>query len=112
MQDLVDITEIERRIAASENVLVRCTAAWNSRLDNELERWLAEISIDGAPIQTLRLDVDDSRAWEALLSWRVLNIPALVFFRGGNRVETIIGTRPAPELELLFRRWFSGEDAT
>lgn len=103
--DAVDISELERRIDEEERLLVRCTASWNSGLDKELEDRLAQVWIRAPRVPVLRLDTDDPQTWNALRSWGVLNLPALVFFRSGEQVETVNGLRSVPQLELLIDRW-------
>jgi hypothetical protein len=106
MSELIDIEELQRRIGEKEELLVRCAASWNVRLDVQLEALLAEARVSGKPIQAVCLDTDDTRTWAALREWGVLNLPALVFFRGGCRAGTIIGLRALPELERLLAGWY------
>lgn len=101
MGNLIDIEELQQRIGEKEELLVRCTASWSLRLDVQLEALLAEAQVSGKPIQAVCLDTDAPSTWAALREWGVLNLPALVFFRGGCHVGTIIGLRALPELERL-----------
>jgi hypothetical protein len=109
MSNLIDIEELQRRIGEKEELLVRCTASWNVRLDVQLESLLAEARVNGKPIQAVCLNTDASSSWEALREWGVLNLPALVFFRGGCRVGTTIGLRALPELERLLAVWYGNQ---
>jgi|SRR5215510_3955911 len=106
MSNLIGIEELQRRISEKEELLVRCAASWNVYQDIQLEALLAEARVVDKPIQAVCLDADDPSAWAALREWGVLNLPALVFFRGGCRVGTIIGLRALPELEQLLTGWY------
>jgi thiol:disulfide interchange protein len=106
MSNLIDIEELQQHIDEKEELFVHCSASWNVRLDVQLEALLAEARVSSKQIQVVCLDTDDPRTWAALREWGVLNLPALVFFRGGCRVGTIIGLRALPELERLLAGWY------
>jgi hypothetical protein len=61
VNEAVDIDELERRIGEREELLVRCTASWNSRLDEDLVQRLKEVRIKGSVVPAVRLDTDDPR---------------------------------------------------
>ena len=50
-------------------------------------------------------DVADPVWWDDVRDWGVVNLPAIVFFRNGSRVETVIGLRPVADLEDTLSRW-------
>ena len=112
MQDAIDIDDLARRVGENEDVLLHCTASWNSRYDDELETLLDEVRVNGGRVRALRLDTDDTRSWPTLRSWGVLTLPALIFFRGGGRVGMLQGLRPLAELERVLTGWYGGRDAT
>jgi thiol:disulfide interchange protein len=89
----------------SGDVIVHCWAEWNT-YDSTCAERLAEAAQTRGVLHLCRShNVNDPTWWEDLRRWGVVNIPAIVFFRNGGRLETVIGLRPVEHLEAALSRW-------
>ena len=87
------------------DVIVHCWAEWNPD-DGRCAERLAEAARARGVLHLCRShDVADPVWWDDVRDWGVVNLPAIVFFRNGSRVETVIGLRPVADLEDTLSRW-------
>ena len=87
------------------DVIVQCWAEWNTYDVTCSERLAEAAQACGVSHLCRSHDVNDPAWWEDLRHWGIVNIPAIVFFRNGSRVETVIGLRPVEHLEATLARW-------
>jgi thioredoxin 1 len=93
-----DEAEFNSLLAESTVLVVDCTATWCGpcKLVAPLIDRLAEEYIDRAKI--FKLDIDANRALVKQLGIR--SIPAVIFFKAGEKVETIVGVKSYEEFSL------------
>jgi thioredoxin 1 len=90
-----DEAEFETRLATGKVLVVDCTATWCGPcklVAPLIDRLMAEYS-DRADI--CKLDVEPNRALAKKLGIR--NIPAVIFFKAGEKVQTIVGVKAYEE---------------
>jgi thioredoxin 1 len=97
-----DESEFESRLAVSKVLVVDCTATWCGPcklVAPLIDRLSAEYS-DRADI--CKLDVEPNRALAKKLGIR--NIPAVIFFKAGEKIETIVGVKAYEEFSLAVEK--------
>lgn len=93
-----DESEFESRLAAANVLLVDCTATWCGpcKLVAPIIDRLAVDYSDRAEI--FKLDVEPNRDLAKRLGIR--NIPAVILFKAGEKVETLVGVKSYEDYSL------------
>jgi thioredoxin 1 len=93
-----DQAEFDALLAEGNVLVVDCTAPWCGpcKLVAPLIDQLAEEYIDRAKV--FKLDIDANRAMAK--GWGIRSIPAVIFFKAGEKVETIVGVKSYEEFSL------------
>ena len=100
-----DEAEFEARLLAAKVLVVDCTATWCGpcKLVAPLIDRLAVEYSDRAEI--FKLDIDPHRDLAKKLGIR--SIPAVIFFKAGEKVETIVGVKSYEEFSLAIEKLLS-----
>jgi thioredoxin 1 len=87
-----DETEFDALLAEGNVLVVDCTATWCGpcKLVAPLIDRLAEEYVDRA--QVFKLDIDENKSIAKRFGLR--SIPAVIFFKAGEKVEIIVGVKP------------------
>ncbi len=99
---LKDETEFEARLLGAHVLVVDCTAPWCGPcklVAPLIDRLAAEYS-DRAEIY--KLDIDPNRDLAKKLGIR--SIPAVIFFKAGEKVATIVGVKSYEEFSLAVEK--------
>ncbi len=93
-----DESEFESRLAAANVLVVDCTATWCGpcKLVSPIIDRLAVDYSDRAAI--FKLDVEPNRDLAKRLGIR--NIPAVILFKAGEKVETLVGVKSYEDYSL------------
>ncbi len=97
-----DETELDALLAAEPLVVVDCTATWCGpcKLVGPMMDQLAEDYLERAKVFKLDLDNNGSVAKR----FGVKSIPAVMFFKNGELVETLVGVKPYAEFSAAVDR--------
>ena len=97
-----DEAEFEARLLAAKVLVVDCTATWCGpcKLVAPLIDQLAAEYGDRA--QVFKLDIDANKAFPKRFGIR--SIPAVIFFKAGEKVEIIVGVKPYEEFSAAVER--------
>lgn len=92
-----DETEFDSLLAAEPLLVVDCTATWCGpcKLVAPLIDKLADDFNDQAKI--MKLDIDENKSIAKRFGLR--SIPAVMFFKQGELVETLVGVKPYEEFK-------------
>jgi thioredoxin 1 len=93
-----DEVEFDALLVSSNVLVIDCTATWCGpcKLVAPLIENLAEEYIDRA--QVFKLDIDANKAVVKRLGIR--SIPAIILFKAGEKVETMVGVKSYEEFSL------------
>jgi thioredoxin 1 len=93
-----DEAEFDTLLAAGKVLVVDCTATWCGpcKLVAPLIDRLAIEYVDRA--QVFKLDIDVNRSMAK--GWGIRSIPAVILFKAGEKVETIVGVKSYEEFSL------------
>jgi thioredoxin 1 len=93
-----DETEFDTLLAEGNVLVVDCTATWCGpcKLVAPLIDRLAAEYGDRAGI--FKLDIDANKAFPKRFGLR--SIPAVIFFKAGEKIEIIVGVKPYEEFSL------------
>ena len=97
-----DEAEFDTLLAQGKILVVDCTATWCGpcKLVAPLIDRLAEEY--GNRAQVFKLDIDVNRAM--VKGWGIRSIPAVIFFKAGEKVETIVGVKSYEEFSLALEK--------
>jgi thioredoxin 1 len=97
-----DEAELDGLLATEPLVVVDCTATWCGpcKLIAPLMDQLAEDYIDRAKV--FKLDLDSNKALAK--RFEIKSIPAVMFFKQGQLVETLVGAKPYEEFTSALER--------
>jgi thioredoxin 1 len=97
-----DESEFESRLAAANVLVVDCTATWCGpcKLVSPIIDRLAVDYSDRAEI--FKLDVEPNRDLAKRLGIR--NIPAVILFKAGEKVETLVGVKSYEDYSLAIEK--------
>ena len=97
-----DETELDTLLANESVLVVDCTASWCGpcKLVAPLMDRLADEYSDRAKV--FKLDLDSNKALAK--RFEIKSIPAVMFFKKGERVETIIGVKPYEDFSSAVAR--------
>jgi thioredoxin 1 len=97
-----DESEFESRLATAKVLVVDCTAPWCGPcklVAPLIDRLAAEYS---ERAEIFKLDVEPNRDLAKRLGIR--NIPAVIFFKAGEKIETIVGVKSYEEFSLAVEK--------
>jgi thioredoxin 1 len=97
-----DEAEFDELLAAEPLLVVDCTATWCGpcKLVAPLMDQLADDYLDRAKV--FKLDLDSNKPLAS--RFEIKSIPAVMFFKGGQLVETIVGAKPYEEFTKALER--------
>lgn len=97
-----DETEFDALLAEGNILVVDCTASWCGpcKLVAPLIDRLAEEYVDR--VQVFKLDIDENKSIAKRFGLR--SIPAVIFFKAGEKVEIIVGVKSYEEFSLAVTR--------
>jgi thioredoxin 1 len=97
-----DEIEFDALLAEGNVLVVDCTASWCGpcKLVAPLIDRLAEEYVDRA--QVFKLDIDENKSIAKRFGLR--SIPAVIFFKAGEKVEIIVGVKSYEEFSLAVTR--------
>jgi thioredoxin 1 len=97
-----DETELDALLAAEPLIVVDCTATWCGpcKLVGPMMDQLADDYLERAKVFKLDLDNNGSVAKR----FGVKSIPAVMFFKNGELVETLVGVKPYEEFSAAVDR--------
>jgi thioredoxin 1 len=88
-------------------LIVHFWAPWNA-YDRVFDRSMKVLCQEfRANAHFASLNVDDPVMPDVIEQAHLLNVPALVFFRSGRHIETVIGNRKVEFLREVIRRWLA-----
>jgi thioredoxin-like negative regulator of GroEL len=90
--------EMASFVRSAPVVAVHFWAVW-SRYDDEMRRRLERIHPFGASVRLATVNIDDEWAWGIARNLKVLNLPAIAYFRDGERAFTELGLRSSEHVE-------------
>ncbi|MGB3535292.1 MAG: thioredoxin [Microcoleaceae cyanobacterium] len=98
-----DETEFDSLVANESLLVIDCTATWCGpcKMVAPLMDQLAEEYTD--KVKVFKLDLDDNRA--IAKRFEVRSIPAVMFFKGGELQETIVGVKPYEEFSNTVKKF-------
>jgi thioredoxin 1 len=97
-----DEAEFDTLLAEGKVLVVDCTATWCGpcKLVAPLIDQLAEEY--GNRAQIFKLDIDANRSM--VKGWGIRSIPAVIFFKAGEKVEIIVGVKSYEEFSLAVEK--------
>lgn len=98
-----DEAELNGLLAAEPLLVVDCTATWCGpcKLVAPLMDQLAEDYSDRAKV--FKLDLDSNKALASRFA--IKSIPAVMFFKQGELMETVVGAKPYEEFTIALERY-------
>lgn len=83
--------QVEEAIKNSSVVIIHAWASWNQS-DRAMDKILSDLApLFSADVKFYSMDIDWAENFEFLHQHKVVNVPALVCFKNGQHVETVIG---------------------
>lgn len=84
-------------------VVIHLWAEWN-RYDEEMKSRLKQIAATFTEQVALgAIDTDQQEMWGVIKELKVLNLPALAYYKNGQHIETVIGMRPKEQIEAKLK---------
>ncbi|WP_152051335.1 thioredoxin family protein [Tautonia marina] len=103
--EVLDATALSEVLARHPVVVLHVWAVWN-QVDRQCDERLRVVREEFADRVVFgAIDADDPEQGAFLRSWAVGNLPAIVGFVRGARVETVVGLRPVVELRARVAGW-------
>lgn len=98
-----DETELNALLAAEPLLVVDCTATWCGpcKLVSPMMDQLADEYADKAKVFKLDLDTNQAIAKR----FQIKSIPAVMFFKQGELVETMVGVKPYEEFSNTLQQF-------
>ena len=104
---LIAAPTLSSELPAIPLAVVHFWAAWNN-VDRQMDELIQAVRPRFQDrIAFFALETDAKSAHDLCRECKVINLPALVFFRDGKRIETLIGLRPEAELVETINRWIA-----
>ena len=102
---LIDSPTLRSELPTTPFAVVHFWAVWNS-VDRKMDDLIQSLRPRFQDrIAFYALETDPESAHDLCRECEIGNLPALVFFRDGERIETLIGLRRESELVETFNRW-------
>ena len=93
---VTDATFIQDVLQSEKPVLVDFWSEWCSPC-RKVDPLLAEIALEMADkIEIVKLNIDENP--ETAMAYRVMSVPTLTIFKGGQPVQSVAGAKPKGDL--------------
>lgn len=90
--------QVEEAIKNSSVVVIHAWASWNQS-DRAMDKLLSNLApLVSGDVQFYSMDIDRAENFEFLHRHKVLNVPALVCYKNGIHMETVVGMRDKQSL--------------
>ncbi|SMP79139.1 Thioredoxin [Neorhodopirellula lusitana] len=101
---------LEHELSGNHLSVVHFWATWNN-VDKAMDAVLAAVRAEfDQEITFLCMDTDRREFWDFIRACRVLNLPALGFFRGCSHIDTLVGLQERDVLTRKFRDWIDQQE--
>jgi thioredoxin 1 len=102
IDEVTDATFDELVLAAGQPVVVDFWAPWCGPC-RAIAPIVADLAAENPNVRFVKLNIDESPATAS--RFRVLSIPTLILFDGGEPQETVVGARSRNHYEQAWARW-------
>jgi thioredoxin 1 len=95
-KEVTDATFVQDVLQAQHPVLVDFWAEWCApcrKVDPLLEEIATEM---GDKVEIVKMNIDDNP--ETAMAYRVMSVPTLTIFKGGQPVQSVAGAKPKGDL--------------
>jgi len=95
-KEVTDATFVQAVLQAQHPVLVDFWAEWCApcrKVDPLLEEIATEM---GDKVEIVKMNIDDNP--ETAMAYRVMSVPTLTIFKGGQPVQSVAGAKPKGDL--------------
>jgi thiol-disulfide isomerase/thioredoxin len=105
--EIKTIEEFESLTKSKGVVLVHFWASWN-KYDEILAEILRKLELNfGKSVKFCSLDTDQQHLLEFIKSLRIINLPALGYYKNGNKIALEIGMRTEEELQTKIEQFLN-----